>query len=193
MRSLKPFVAAVALSVCIPCLSVIVCFDYVHWRALGVDPMKPIAGKDKAKGPGIGVKTLRDALEKDGYDDFPITTTAHDDPAKAQKHLRVGDVVILGDAHVGIVSTPDGRIDHWLQVYGESGLYRDAATLPLSKEWLKEQGRGSEIKPPIPKEEWKKVKDEDKGGLYLGDDLATFLKRPFKPDPNCKVVVWRKK
>ena len=37
------------------------------------------------------------------------------------------------------------------------------------------------------------TKPEGKGGLCLGDGLAIFLGRPFNPEPNCKVAVWRKR
>jgi hypothetical protein len=177
VRTLKILLAVVVLALCIPSQAIVVCFDYVYWRVFGTDPMPPIPGKPYAKGAGIGVEKLRQALRAAGYRDFDISITAHEDPAKAQSHLHVGDVIILGDAHTGIVATADGLIDHYLQVYGQSGIYRPV----------------NDKEHPLPKANKDAKNPEGKGGLYLGETLAIFLDRPFRPDPNAKVVVWRKR
>lgn len=177
MRKLGIFLAVLVLVAGIPSRAIVVCFDYVYWRVFNVDPMPPIPGQPNARGAGIGVAKLREALKAAGYRDFDITLTAHSDPAKAQSHLRPGDVIILGDSHTGIVASADGLIDHYLQVYNQSGVYRPV----------------NDPKHPLPLANKNATAPEQKGGLYLGDSLAVFLGRPFQPVPNAKVVVWRKR
>ena len=170
MRYSKFLAAALVLAGCLPAGAIVVCHDYTYWRVFEIDPTPPIAGMPKAKGQGVNTARLRADLEQAGYRAFDITTTARMDPATAQRHLKAGDVIILGDAHSGYVADAGGHIDHWLQVYGESGLYRAP----------------NDHANPLP------AGQQGKGGLFLGDDLATFLARPAKPNLSDHVVIWRK-
>jgi len=174
----KRVVAFLIVLLALPAWCIVVCHDYTHYRAFGVDPSPPPPGTPappppgakRPKGNGIGVAQLRAKLKADGYREFPITVKAHEDPDEAQRHLRVGDVILLGDAHSGIVSDAEGHIDHWLQVLDHSGEFRPV----------------DDKRDPLP------PGAQGTGGLYLKDDLKTFLKRPFRPVPDCPVVVWRK-
>ncbi len=171
MRAAKAFITVVVLAVGLPAAAVIICHDYTHWRALGSDPTPPIPGKPpEATGNGMSAQGLRDALQAKGYKPFDITTTARDNPAETQRHLRPGDVIILGNSHSGYVADAKGRIDHWLQISGQSGRYRVAADLE------KEELKGT----------------PGHGGLFKAQTLKEFLEAPSRPNPSEHVVIWRR-
>lgn len=170
MRKAIGLCAALLLILGLPVWAIVVCHDYTHWRALGTDPVPLLPGKSGVKGNGLGVTQLRAALKAGGDREFKLTVKAHENPEEAQRHLKVGDVIVLGDTHSGIVSDAEGHIDHWLQKFGESGVIRAV----------------NDPKNPLP------AGGQGQGGLFLKDDLRTFLQRPFRPNPNCAVVIWRK-
>jgi hypothetical protein len=82
------------------------CHDYSYYQATGRDANK------------TGPDELRKTLSGLGYKRFPFTNAAH--LPQAQGRLRPGDVIIIGDAHSGVVNR-DGLIDHFIQVFGASG------------------------------------------------------------------------
>ena len=110
---------------------------------------------------------LRGRLKGLGYEPHPITNAA-ENPEYAQQYLKPGDVLILRDDHSGYVNQ-NGTIDHFIQVFGESGKVRDPNNLPRH---------------PLP--------DNNIGGVYYADTLKEFLGRPSWKGPIGKLEVWRR-
>ena len=163
--------AAAAAFWAAPANAIIVCHDYALYRATGQDP-RPLTS---AETNGTGIVEIRRRLKDElGYKRFPITTAA-ETPEFAAKYLKPGDVILLRDDHSGYVNS-DGKIDHFIQVYGKSGTKYDASKLP------RHTAPDTDEPPPA----------ESVGGLYLGDTLARFLKRPFYKGPAGSVEIWRK-
>lgn len=82
------------------------CHDYSYYQATGHDTNRTAPDK------------LRETLSKLGYKRFPFTNAAH--LPQAQGKLKPGDVIIIGEAHSGVVNQ-DGLTDHFIQVFGTSG------------------------------------------------------------------------
>lgn len=82
------------------------CHDYSYYKATGQDTNRTDPGK------------LRKTLSKLNYKRFPFTNAAH--MPQAQGKLKPGDVIIIGEAHSGVVNQ-NGLIDHFIQVFGASG------------------------------------------------------------------------
>ena len=158
-------VLLVSLALAMPAQAIVVCHDYTLYRLTGKDP-RP---KDSPGKQGSGVSTLRTYLREHGYRAFPMTTALETDPAKFQRLLKPGDVIILRDDHSGYVNE-SGKIDHFIQVEGTStkDVKYDADDLP-SHESL-----GGKA-----------------GGLYRDNTFGQFLNAPFRKTPRA-VEVWRK-
>jgi len=82
------------------------CHDYSLYAVTGRDCNRTSPGQ------------LRSELTRLGYRCFPFTHAAR--MPRAQSRLRKGDVIIIGDAHSGVVNA-GGGIDHFVQQYGASG------------------------------------------------------------------------
>lgn len=96
---------------------------------------------------------IRRRLGELGYSRFPITNTVGDPELAGRLGLKPGDVVFLGDLHSGFVND-NNRIDHFIQVYGQTGIRRVAREpddLP---------------KAPLP--------EGVAGGLFLGHTFENF-------------------
>src|SRR5579872_533423 len=87
-----------------PCHAITWCHDYTLWRVTGKDA--------NATSP----QALRNALSQRKYS--LIDTVTADTPG-LDSRVKPGDVVIVGDAHSGFVST--FGIDHYIQKAGSSG------------------------------------------------------------------------
>ncbi len=75
-----------------------------------------VTGKDFNK---TSPHLLRKHLTDLKYKRFGFTTAAHN--PRAQANLRPGDVIIIGNAHSGVVNG-QGLIDHFIQRFGASGI-----------------------------------------------------------------------
>lgn len=109
---IKKFVVVTALmmfflTVCEPVCAVTWCHDYTYYAVTGKDANKT--------SPEQLRKVLGDNL---GFKRFKFTNAAHN--PKAQSKLRPGDVIIIGNAHSGVVNQ-NGLIDHFIQKFGASG------------------------------------------------------------------------
>ncbi len=89
-----------------PALGITWCHDYSFYKITGQDANK------------TSPTLLRDTLRGRGYKCFKFTNAAQD--PKAQSKLREGDVIIIGDAHSGVVNQ-EKLIDHFIQKFGASG------------------------------------------------------------------------
>lgn len=89
-----------------PALCITWCHDYTIYK---------VTGKDANK---ISPAQLRNVLQELGYKCFKFTNAAQN--PKAQSKLREGDIIIIGDAHSGVVNE-NGLIDHFIQKFGASG------------------------------------------------------------------------
>jgi len=132
------------------------CHDYSWYR---------VSGRDTNE---TSPDTLRARLKAAGYKRFPFTRAAQF-PDRAMKVLKPGYVIIMdGGGHSGYVNA-QGRIDHFIQLQGESGnkrKARDPKKLPQA---------------PIP---------GNAGGLFTGDTLKQMFNRRFNKNPG-EVEVWR--
>lgn len=89
-----------------PVYSITWCHDYTLYAATGKDV--------NMTSPAQLRRSLRDL----GFKSFKFTNAAQN--PIAQSKLRAGDVIIIGDAHSGVVNA-SGLIDHFIQVFGASG------------------------------------------------------------------------
>jgi len=103
---LAPVLCLVLIILPVQAHSITWCHDYSYYKATGQDTNK--TGPDK----------LRKTLSKLGYKRFPFTNAAL--LPQAQRKLKPGDVIIIGEAHSGVVNQ-EGLIDHFIQVFGASG------------------------------------------------------------------------
>jgi hypothetical protein len=94
------------LAVFKPIYSITWCHDYTLYV---------LTGKDADKTSPV---RLRQSLKDLGFKSFKFTNAAQN--PMAQSKLRAGDVIIIGDAHSGIVNG-SGLIDHFIQKFGASG------------------------------------------------------------------------
>ena len=110
----------------------------------------------------LGIKDLRKRLIQEKYLPFryPATTDAATAPA-----VKPGDVIILDDDHSGVVNSR-GRIDHFIQVEGKTGVAYQPDNLP------------------------RPVADK-RGGFFENDTLPEMHSRMFVKKPRT-AVVWRK-
>lgn len=99
-----------------PLLAVTVCHDYTWYRAFGQDVNHKSA------------ESLRVELRSRKYKVFPFTNAAQSDAERANRFLRPGDIIILGEDHSAFVD--DHGISHFLQLQGEIGKERKADALP---------------------------------------------------------------
>ena len=135
-----------------PLSAITVCHDYTWYRAFGQDVNKNSA------------ESLRVELRHRRYKLFPFTNAAQTDPERANRFLRPGDVIILGEDHSAFV---DGKgISHYLQLQGEIGKQRKPDSLP----------------PGAP---------GNAGGLWSRETLPQLLKHRVNVHFP-KVEVWRK-
>jgi len=141
---------ALLLALAAPARAITVCHDYVLYVVTGQDLNRS------------SVATLRARLRALGYKRFPFSNAAT--LPRAQKILKPGDVIIIGDDHSGVMKA--GGIWHFIQVYGASGTVYAPTALPAPQ-----AGR--------------------MGGLYQGDTLLQMLDRRFSKAPR-PVEVWRK-
>ncbi len=144
--------------------AIVVCHDYTYYRVTCSNGQCRDANDLPARGSG----SLREALTALGYKPFPITTTAVSDPELAGSLLKPGDVLFLRDAHSGFVNA-NYTIDHFLQLLGQIGVRRSPNDLPRFVD-----GSGQP------------------GGLFLGDSLSRFLRRPILDGPLVSLEVWRR-
>lgn len=151
------------LVLAVPVGAITWCHDYALYRITKSD-QDPQLKKSLFK-DGTSIKELRDYLEKHGYQRFPYTQAAQD-PEKAGRFLKPGDVIIIRNDHSGYVNQ-QGLIDHFIQVYGASGTKYNAEELPLHS------SLGGKV-----------------GGLYLDETFKQFLSRPFR-QRDMTVEVWR--
>lgn len=128
------------------------CHDYALHRVSDkkVDPNK------------MDVAGLRKLLQAHGYKSFPFTTAA--ERPDAMRHLKPGDVVILGNAHSGFVG--ESGIDHFLMVEGRGQERYLPEDLPVHVKGLV-------------------------GGLHQGDTITQFKNRGSMPFTG-SIEVWRK-
>jgi hypothetical protein len=95
------------------------CHDYTLYE---------VTGRDQNR---TSVARLRVVLGRDlRYKRFPFTHAAHD--PKAQRSLNPGDVVVIGDAHSGVVNRR-GLIDHFVQAAGAVGKAHRPQDVPALK------------------------------------------------------------
>jgi Mg-chelatase subunit ChlD len=147
--------------------AIVNCFDYAFYRATGVDPRPP----NSVQHGGMGFSQIECYLSAMGYSRLPS-------PARSDSDLSPGDVLLFGTAHAGFV-TPSGRIDHFIQVWGTSGVKHSAGSLPPAKLYL---STNRVIFPDPP--------DNKHSGNFLGHTLAQFMGSAFRPAG--EVYRWRK-
>ncbi len=82
------------------------CHDYSLYK---------ISGKDVNK---TSPQMLRQNLARMKFKRFNFTHAAH--LPQAQSKLKPGDVIVIGNAHSGVVNQ-QGLIDHFIQKFGASG------------------------------------------------------------------------
>jgi hypothetical protein len=104
---IKLFIIIILVSVSLPSHAITWCHDYTVYA---------ITKKDANRTKPVQLRSiLKDQL---GYKCFKFTNAAHN--PKAQSKLRPGDVIIIGDAHSGVVNQK-GLINHFIQKFGSSG------------------------------------------------------------------------
>ncbi|GEM_PF-5085672 len=135
------------------------CHDYTYYRVTGVDDNNVRVE---------GTEGLEARLKRLGYERaFTVGSREEADDPKTSERLKPRDAIVIGPMpdHSGYVSDY-GRIDHFIQVEGESGRSRSTNELPLHT-------------------------DGKAGGLFLGDTLAQMYGR-FTTKVFAPAVVWRK-
>jgi len=98
--------SALFLILALPAPAIVWCHDYSLWQVTGEDANN------------TSPADLRARLEQLQYKRFPFTNAARS--PLAQEKLKPGDVIIIGDAHSGVVNG-NGLIDHFVQKFGASG------------------------------------------------------------------------
>lgn len=156
--------AVLVLWLAISASAIVICHDYTLYRVTCSNGRC----EDSNNLPAVGRGGLRERLAALGYKGTSITNTALNDVELAHSVLKPGDVLFIRDAHSGYVNE-NYTIDHFLQIYGETGRERSPNSLPRHIE-------GS----------------DQPGGLFLGDSLAKFLSRPMLQSALGSLEVWRR-
>jgi hypothetical protein len=163
MKACKLILLSIVLTMFIflmPAQAVTVCHDYTRYR-VSVNLRCPVENTN-----GLGVGDLRTWLGRQGFTGYNYSYAVQN-PRDAQRYLQPGDVLILGEAHSGIVNAYGG-IDNYLQVEGMIGQPHDPRQLPHAV-----RGR--------------------LGGLYLNDSLQYFLWGHYaRPVAAPQVQLWRR-
>lgn len=155
------------LTVVTPADAVINCFDYAFYRATGLDP-RPLSSPLTA---AVGVTSLECYLGALGYSRLPA-------PARDDSALQPGDVLIFGTSHAGFVNA-QGRVDHFIQVWGTSGTKHPASALPPARIYLS-PNPATYPDPPGNKPT----------GQFANHTLTQFMGSAFVPSG--QVYQWRK-
>ena len=101
------FTIIIFTSISLPCHAITWWHDYTLYAVSNKDTNRTKPEKLRS--------LLKDQL---GYKRFKFTNAAHN--PKAQSRLRPGDVIIIGDAHSGVVNK-EGLINHFVQKFKSSG------------------------------------------------------------------------
>jgi len=107
------FIIIIFISISLPSHAITWCHDYTLYAVSNKDTNRTEPEKLRS--------ILKDQL---GYKCFKFTNAAHN--PKAQSRLRPGDVIMIGNAHSGVVNKK-GLINHFVQKFGTSG----TAYLPI--------------------------------------------------------------
>lgn len=159
MKGLKP-ILVMPSALCLWLLSssqasaVINCHDYAYYRITQTDCSPP--GSKRTN--GISAERLTQRLKQMGY--------TYIGRPKTDAELQHGDILIIRSDHSGRVNS-SGTIDHFIQVYGESGVPRDPLDLPEHKE-------------------------DKPGGLYENNSLNMFVSAMSAPTTVNDVRLFRK-